>query len=492
MLNAKKSIVNVMRNDKEIELEKYSSLIHILKSQEEFWLNSSGVIISSNLEAVNITGYEEYEVIGKHISFFYLPEESDKAGTDLENAARFGQTFVSGIRVKKRGATFWGKMRITAIDATNPQDPRYKVLLHDATHRAISNLRVRTIKDEYLSIFNNPFVGTFKFRIQDYRIKLCNPKTLEITGSKDDEPIYFNNFFSSIQQFEHFVSSLKKEKLVEGFKFLIRDGQRKNNWAVISARYFESKGFVEGVLFDISEQHTQMMELQRVNTELDNFTYHASHDLRAPIATILGLINLGVKETSVEMIHLYLEMIKGRAHHLDELLNDLKTVSFNNKTELLPETFDFKQELQEMIKGLEETGHNIQVDVDVRQTHDFITDTIRVRTILRNLLINAYKYYNPANKISVIKIKIRVNMNYVAMQLIDNGIGIEWVHKDRIYDMFFRGTTKSTGTGLGLYIVKSMIDKLDGKISFESTLHTGTTFLLSIPNLAMKVKSRDN
>src|SRR6187549_3287917 len=98
-------------DEENFEFKKYSSLINILKDQEEFWLDNAGIIISSNLEAVNITGYEEYEILGKHISFFYLPEEKDKAESDLKKAESFGQTFVTGLRVKKRGAPFWAKMR---------------------------------------------------------------------------------------------------------------------------------------------------------------------------------------------------------------------------------------------------------------------------------------------------------------------------------------------------------------------------------------------
>lgn len=475
--------------DENTEFEKYSSLLRILQCKEEFWLNSAGIIVSSNLEAVNITGYEEYEVLGKHISFFYLQEEKDKAESDLKKAENFGQTFVTGLRVKKRGAPFWAKMRINRIDSDLINGPKFKVILQDTTHRALSNLRVRTIKDEYLAIFNNPFIGSFKFRIDDNRVLLCNQKLQEITGTNKESVLHFNNFFKHPQQFDFFISLLKKEKKVEGYKFLIKDGKLEDNWAVISARFFSSKGFVEGILFDISEQHTQMLELQRVNTELDNFTYHASHDLRSPIATILGLVNLGTKETSIEGIYGYLEMIKGRVHHLDNLLNDLKAVSFNNSNEVTFEVFDFKQELNIILESLKDPHHLFQIDIDIRQTVDFITDTTRMRTVLRNILANSFKFYNPSNSVSFIKLKIKIDRNHAAIHLRDNGTGMEWVHKGRIYDMFFRGTNKSTGTGLGLYIVKSMIEKLKGNISFESTLYKGSTFLLSVPNTIMKAEA---
>jgi len=96
--------------------------------------------------------------------------------------------------------------------------------------------------------------------------------------------------------------------------------------------------------------------------------------------------------------------------------------------------------------------------------------------------------YNPELESPFVKIKIRVGKSHTSIQLVDNGIGIEWSHKERVYDMFYRATSRSNGTGLGLYIVKSMIEKLNGQISLESTLGHGTTFLLTIPNQLDRTK----
>lgn len=469
--------------DKYVEFEKHLSLIHILKGQEEFLLNDAGIIISSNLEAVNITGYEEHEVLGKHISIFYAPEEINKASADLEKAANLGQSFVTGLRMKKKGTTFWAKMNIKSLPLSGRSAPRFKIVLKDITHRALSNLRVKTINDEYLAIFNNPFVGTYKFRMDDYRLLKCNQKVLEITGSNNSSDLYFNNFFNSELQFNQFIDLLKREKRVEGFKFLLRDDRIVHeNWALISARYFEGRGFAEGILLDISEQHCQMLELQRVNAELDNFTYHASHDLRAPLSTIQGLVNLGIMEKSVKTIHSYLTMIQGRINHMDILLKDLISISYNNKTEPNYELFDFNEEVSSIVKTLEYPGHPFQIHLNIQQENSYTTDAVRMRTILGNLLSNAFKYFNPEVREPYIELRVRVDVRYASIQLRDNGIGIDSTYKERIYDMFFRATTRSTGTGLGLYIVKSMVDKLKGQISFESTLNEGTTFLLNIPN----------
>jgi PAS domain S-box-containing protein len=465
-----------------LESDKYLSLINTLKGREEFLLDENGIIISTNLEAVNITGYEEYEVIGKHFSIFYLDEEKEKALKDLQRAMALGQIVVTGLRVKKRGIRFWAKMKVVHAVEKYPRG-FFKVLLQDSTHRALSNLRVQSIRDEYLAIFNNPFVGAFKFRMADYKMIMCNQKTLEITAIPNSDNLYFNTIFNSSLQFEQFLLLLKQEKRVEGFQFLINAGKNpQGNWGVISARSFNNQGFVEGVLMDISEQYNQMIELQRINAELDNFTYHASHDLRAPLTTIMGLVNLGEKENSIEISRSYYEMIRNKINHLDLLLKDLISVSYNSKAEVAIKSFSFKEEVPLILESMKYPGHPFRIEVDIKQDHRFGSDPIRLRTILRNLLSNAFKYFNPIVTRPYIGLTIEVDLKCAAIHLKDNGIGIEREYKEKIYNIFFRGTTRSTGSGLGLYIVKSMIDKLEGKIFVESIPEEGTTFSLIIPN----------
>lgn len=486
------SITKRKATEAENVFDKYSSLLHILNGEEEFMLDRDGLIIGSNLEAVNVTGYEEYEIMGKHISIFYLPEETGKAKADLEKAERLGSTVVTGLRVKKRGVNFWAKMKIKYVVPVQPEGPSFNVIFQDSTHRVLSKERIRSLKDEYLAIFNNPFVGTFKFRMDDYRILMCNQKALEILGTKSTANPRLDNFFTSLEQFELFISALQENKKMESFKFLVQDVERQQErWVLISARYFEAQGFAEGVLLDITEQYIQMMELQRVNAELDNFVYHASHDLRSPLTSIMGLVNLGLREQSISVVHNYLHMIRGRIDHLDILLKDLISVSYNNGAEKEYEPFDFKAEADSIIKLLRNPDHNMSVTLDVWQPGDFKTDPVRMRTILRNLLSNAFKYYNPEAGTPFIHLTIRARPTHCAILLRDNGIGIRQEFKNRIYEMFFRATERSAGTGLGLYIVKSTVEKLKGRISFESTVNIGTTFLVTIPNQAAQITSHE-
>ncbi len=339
-------------------------------------------------------------------------------------------------------------------------------------------------KNEYVTVFENPFVGTFKFKISTPKLTSWNHKAAEIVGIQHDTKTNLESIFLCPNQFEEFYLRLINNKKIEDFKFQVNHCENKiNRWAAVHARYSSLDGFVEGILIDITEQHLQMLELQKLNGELDNFTYHASHDLRSPLTTIMGLTHLAKRETSVDSVGIYLQMIEDKVIRMDVLLKELISVTYNNKSEVNLSDFSFEQEIQPIVNEFKEQEHFVQVILKIKQDRAFSTDAVRMKTILRNLISNAFKYSDPCQTDSFLKIDVRVYSSHVAVQLKDNGIGIEWLCKDRVWEMFYRATTRSTGTGLGLYIVKSMVERLKGLITFESTINSGTTFLLIIPNL---------
>ena len=247
-------------------------------------------------------------------------------------------------------------------------------------------------------------------------------------------------------------------------------------------------GMRESLKLNISAQQQQLSELKKVNAELDNFTYRSSHDLRAPLTSIQGLVNLGLKESSISLVRSYLQMIQGRVNHMDTLLKDLISILYNNKTQPKYEVFDFDAELNLLLKSLKDPTEKFDIQLDVTQDVLFKSDPIRVRAILTNLLSNAFKYCNPSIERHYIGVNIQVDSARASIIIMDNGIGIDRAYTDKIYDMFFRASISSTGTGLGLYIVKSMVDRLKGQISFETKLNEGSTFMVTIPNQIERVR----
>lgn len=464
---------------------KDSALFNILRGFEEFVLNRDGVIISSNLEAVNVTGFEEWEVIGNSLALFYTPEDiqNGQVETDLKDAAREGMITRNGWRTKKRSTRFWAKTKITALYTTDHEVSGYKVVLKDTTHKALYNHRVKRIKEEYLNLFNNSYTGIFKFRTKDFQILLLNEKAKRIIGNEEFSELGFRDLFMSPEVFEDFIQLLSARRYVESFEFQIRKAGRDERWASLSCRCFEEQGFVEGILIDITDSKKQMLELQRLNHELDQFIYHASHDLRSPLTTILGLTNLISLDEPTPLIGKYGELITERVHHLDGLLKDLVSITYNNKTHLQAESIHLETEMRAILKEFHHQYNHVRAFLEIEGDPLFVTDAVRFRTILRNLVSNALKYHNPHIDVPYIKITVDSRHDHAMIEVEDNGIGIDDTHVYQIFGMFFRATSEAKGTGLGLYIVKSMVDKLGGHISVKSVRNKGTTFFVELPKL---------
>ena len=226
-------------------------------------------------------------------------------------------------------------------------------------------------------------------------------------------------------------------------------------------------------------------ELRKLNEELDRFVYSASHDLRAPLSSVLGLVEVARLEPTIKGKDECLGMINLSIKKLDGFINDIIDYSRNQRIELQSDNVDIQKEVNEVLddlKFLDKEGR-IQKSVFSAENRHFITDGRRLRVILKNLVSNAIRYHDLEKVSPFIKVEIAYKSNTAIISVIDNGIGIETRHLDNIFKMFYRADESSKGSGLGLYIVKETVDKLNGKIEVSSERNAGTTFTLTIPSL---------
>lgn len=229
----------------------------------------------------------------------------------------------------------------------------------------------------------------------------------------------------------------------------------------------------------------QNEELVKINKELDSFVYSVSHNLRAPLMSVLGLINLVQIENQKNSFELddYFEMMLQSIHKLDETLKEILDYSRNARSELHIEPVDIRKMIDECFEKLKyiEGSSQISRKVDVNSPAIVNTDAYRLSLILNNLVSNAIKYHDPDKKPPQISISVSGTDEELMMKFEDNGIGISGDLVGRIFDMFFRATEKSEGAGLGLYIVKETVDKLHGTIKVESVMGEGTSFTIRLP-----------
>jgi len=171
-----------------------------------------------------------------------------------------------------------------------------------------------------------------------------------------------------------------------------------------------------------------------------------------------------------------------RIQHMDSLLIDLTSIAFNEKATLDLDSVEFGKEARPILHEYGQLNRSVNCELKVHQSVDFVTDIKRLRAILRNLISNSIKYYNPAQSSPFVSLSISVGTERAVIEVQDNGIGIHPQYADKVFAMFFRATNRSSGSGLGLYIVKAMVEKLDGEITLTSFPEKGSTFKISLPN----------
>lgn len=464
-------------NDK----ERLKSLINILNGHEEFIVDPWGKIISSNLEAVTITGYEEWEVIGRSIEIIY-PSDDIKYQEDLLAASKYGEYISTDFKVKKHGDKFLAKTIFNAIYNTDNELSGFRISLSDATHNAIYKLRSRIINDEYSNLFNNPYVGVFKTTCSDLAFIKLNEKALEILGINEVRSS-LRDVFKEISVFDEFINKLRRNGQVDNFTFQVKHSYL-NVFASITCVLFSDDDYVEGVIKDVSENWRQVIELQKLKAELDNFLYRASHDIRSPLTTILGLTNLikSDKSGSIHELLEYAKLIENRVSHLDQVLKDLSDISYNNVYAIKVQEIHLNTLIDRIIEPYKQEYPHIKVIHHPADNNLLYSDMARLKVILSNVISNGFKYHNSTSSDPFLKISYSVYERSAVLTIEDNGMGIDANYLNNVFDVFFKINADGTGSGLGLFVTKSMVDRLAGQILIDSSPELGTKVVITIPN----------
>lgn len=223
-------------------------------------------------------------------------------------------------------------------------------------------------------------------------------------------------------------------------------------------------------------------ELLHINSELDHFVYSVSHDLRAPLSSVLGLTEIYGLSKSVEEKDRIVSLIQTRAKRLDTFIVDVLNFSKNDRLEVRPLAVNLEDMVRDIVNGLGylPDAHLIKVDINLPKEVIHV-DADRMRVIFNNLLSNAFKYVDRRKESNFVSIYGNVNDSTLDLKIEDNGIGIEPEQTDTIFEMFVRATDQSEGSGLGLYIVKEVVGKLGGSVSVRSAPREGTSFNVQIP-----------
>lgn len=356
------------------------------------------------------------------------------------------------------------------ISEIKKREESYKSLIEQANDAIITYALDGTISD-----FNHAASNSLGYTKEEF-VKL-NIKDFVVGGLAENSQNY---------------TQMKYGKPVIIYRQLIRkDGTVFE--AEISTKLQKDGKMMLGIARDITERKKaetnlkqKNLELIKTNEELDSFVYSASHDLRAPLTSLMGLINiveLGLKPDQEEQKS-QLQMMSKTIDKMDLFINNILDYSRNSRLEVKREKIDFNKLIEScwgQLKSMDlEKNHKITINVN--QQSDFFSDKGRLEIIFINIISNAIKYYDSAKGDNDVNIWVNADSKTATIIIEDNGVGIGKEYLNKIFDMFYRATKFSKGSGMGMYIVKETIDKLKGSIKVESKLKEGSKFTITLPN----------
>ena len=223
--------------------------------------------------------------------------------------------------------------------------------------------------------------------------------------------------------------------------------------------------------------------LRKANKDLNTYIYKSSHDLRTPLTSIKSLLRLIDTEEHTPSTMKYLGLIQGCAEQMDDILVNLSRAVDYRKIEVSVAKVDFDLVRHELeAKELPDAG-NVKINWRINEKVPFYSDPKLIKVILNKTIGNAISYAK-GSQYDYCNISITTDSQGAVFAIEDNGVGISSKVKASIFEMFVKGTNKSKGAGLGLYLVKIALDKLKGKVTVDSQENIGSKLIFQLPNLA--------
>lgn len=373
-------------------------------------------------------------------------------------------------------------------------------LVQDITDRKLAEREIIEAKDSLQSTIENVPEIIFTFN-KSLQLIYVSPQSLEITGySEEDymnnEELWLDNMYPEDRdQFLNYtVPNLQAgKKQQQEVRIINRAGQIK--WLLLRISPMKNdRGNIfrfDGSAADMTQykvtetKRNQLTEqLLRQNQNLQQFAYIVSHNLRAPIANILGLTSIYDRANAeAPMNQRVIDGLTKSAQLLDSTIQDLNDIlSIRNEENLVKEKISFEDVLNDVLESISERVKD--ADASIKYNFSQAPTVVSVRSyiysIIQNLVTNAIKYRSPNRKLHLHLNTIQ-NGDYICLHVADNGSGIDLIkEKDKIFGLYKRFHSNVAGKGIGLHLVKTQAEMLGGKVEVESEVNVGTTFKVYI------------
>jgi signal transduction histidine kinase len=256
-------------------------------------------------------------------------------------------------------------------------------------------------------------------------------------------------------------------------KLMERESELADRFEELEAQKEELTAAVE----ELIEKNNLLAERNR---ELDQILYRASHDLGSPVASMVGVLSLLQLENVPENVKPYCDHFEKAIHQMQAVVKTLILLGQATSESFNPVVFQLQDVVEEEINQLNYLGNFSQIEFKktFAGNAQLCTDESQLRIILKCVLANAVIFRNPRK--GFVYIDAEVHPNQLNLRITDDGEGISAETGKKIFDMFYRGSERSVGLGMGLYMVRKIVDRLHGSLLWQSG-NGQTVFTISIP-----------
>ena len=502
VLNAQNELVYIIHKVEDVtaaqkaeddyrKIEKnFQSLVSSVKDYAIFMLDAHGNVSTWNSGAEAIKGYKAEEIIGKSMDVFYTAEDlaNDVPRQNLKKALEYGHYETEGYRVRKDGSRFFADVTITPI-YENSQLYGYAKITKDITERRKSEDTIRflatimdNIQDPVIATDNNFFITSWNEGAE----KLFGWKAPDVLGKSAIEVLKADFPFEKRKEI---LSQFANKGFWQGeLIYHSRSGASINSLVTLS-RLKGARGVIKGNLIlarDITKRKYAEEGLKKSIDEMEAFSYSISHDLRAPLRSIIGFANILEEEYGDKLddeAKRITGVIKKNTSRMGRLIDDLLAFSRTGKLELIKTSVDSSTVVKQVINEVTPNGQKQKIDWVIHPLPSVKADVNTLQQVWVNLISNAVKYSGKEDKprIEIGSVQKNGNIDFFVK---DNGVGFDEKYKDKLFNVFQRlhSNEEFEGTGIGLAIVHKIISRHGGKVWAESEVDEGATFYFSLPN----------
>ncbi|MFN6947145.1 MAG: PAS domain S-box protein, partial [Cytophagaceae bacterium] len=474
--------------------------------------NTDGIILYTNTSEDRMFGYEPGELLGKHISIlnFATSEENFiKINVVMHELQTKGSWNGEWENIKKDGTRFTSYCNITALKLED--ETVYVCLQRDITQEKKNTEQLIYQSKLNKTITENATSALLMMNKYGY-CTFLNPAAEKLFGFTVDEisskPLHYMIHHHRPDGSEYPMEECPIDRaLPENFDikahedvFFRKDGSK--IYVSCSASPIFEKGVPIATLVEVRDVTEEKQfketilannkELTRINNDLDNFIYTASHDLKAPISNIEGLVNslndVISEDFQSEDFNQILAMINSSIKKFQHTIQDLTDISKAQKSseesnDIVDVGEIIKEVLENLRKEIKESKAEIRLDLKAGLCVHFSRKNFR--SVIFNLISNAIKYRCPERKPEV-SISMSSNKEYQILKVQDNGLGITPENKHKVFEMFKRLHAHVDGSGVGLYIVRRIVDNAGGRIELDSEPGKGSAFRVYFKNTVME------